>query len=38
MRSDIVFGGLFPDYELRDHTGTKRRLSHLQGGDPMVLC
>src|SRR5882757_3473350 len=37
MRPDIVPGGLFPDYELRDHTGTKRRLSELQGADPMVL-
>ena len=37
MRQDIVPGGLFPDYELRDHTGTKRKLSQLQGADPMVL-
>jgi hypothetical protein len=37
MRSDIVFGGPFPDYELRDHTGARRRLSELQGADPMVL-
>src|ERR1700734_3196253 len=37
MRPDIVPGGLFPDYELRDHTGTKRKLSELQGADPMVL-
>jgi peroxiredoxin len=37
MRSDIVFGGLFPDYELRDHTGARRRLSELQGADPMVV-
>src|SRR5579862_9720810 len=37
MRSDIVPGGLFPDYELRDHSGTKRKLSALQGADPMVL-
>jgi peroxiredoxin len=37
MRSDIVPGGLFPDYELRDHGGTKRKLSELQGADPMVL-
>jgi hypothetical protein len=27
MRSDIVPGGVFPDYELPDHTNTKRRLS-----------
>ncbi len=37
MRSDIVPGGLFPDYELPDHTGVPRRLSFLQGDDPMVL-
>jgi hypothetical protein len=27
MRSDIVPGGIFPDYELPDHTKTTRRLS-----------
>jgi len=37
MRPDIVPGGLFPDYELRDQSGTKRKLSELQGADPMVL-
>src|ERR1700690_1828321 len=37
MRSDIVPGGIFPDYELPDHTGTSRKLSELQGGDPMIL-
>jgi peroxiredoxin len=37
MRSDIVPGGVFPDYALPDHTGTVRRLSELQGGDPLVL-
>ena len=36
MRQDIVPGGLFPDYELRDHGGTKRKLSALQGADPMI--
>jgi len=30
-------GVTFPDYELSDHTGKHRRLSELQGGDPMVL-
>ena len=30
MRPDIVPGGVFPDYELRDHSGTKRKLSELQ--------
>lgn len=29
MRSDIVPGGTFPDYELPDHTGTVRKLSEL---------
>jgi peroxiredoxin len=37
MRSDIVPGGKFPDYELSDHTGKHRKLSELQGQDPMVL-
>ena len=37
MRADIAPGGLFPDYELTDHTTTRRRLSELQGDDPMVL-
>jgi peroxiredoxin len=37
MRSDITPGGVFPDYTLPDHTGTDRRLSELQGGDPLIL-
>ena len=37
MRSDIVPGGVFPDYSLPDHTGTQRSLSELQGDDPLVL-
>ena len=37
MRSDIVPGGVFPDYALPDQTGTVRTLSELQGRDPMVL-
>ena len=37
MRSDIVPGGVFPDYALPDHTGTVRTLSEIQGGDPLVL-
>ena len=37
MRSDITPGGLFPDYELPDHTNVRRRLSELQGGDPLIL-
>ena len=37
MRADIVPGGTFPDYELTDHTKIRRRLSELQGIDPMIL-
>ena len=37
MRADIVSGGVFPDYELTDHTKTRRKLSELQGIDPMIL-
>ncbi|WP_441235283.1 redoxin domain-containing protein [Bradyrhizobium sp. 930_D9_N1_4] len=37
MRPDIMPGVTFPDYELSDHTGKHRKLSELQGGDPMVL-
>src|SRR5260370_38445540 len=36
MRSDIVPGATFPDYELSDHTAKRRKLSELQGPDPMV--
>ena len=38
MRSDIVPGAIFPDYELSDHTGKHRTLSVLQGSDPMILA
>src|SRR5258708_21545672 len=37
MRSDIVPGAIFPDYELSDHTAKRRKLSELQGPHPMVL-
>ena len=37
MRSGIVPGGSFPDYELPDHTGKVRKLSELQGDDPLIL-
>ena len=37
MRSDIGPGAIFPDYELSDHTATRRKLSELQGPDPMIL-
>jgi peroxiredoxin len=37
MRPDIVPGARFPDYELTNHTRQRRRLSELQGDDPMIL-
>jgi peroxiredoxin len=37
MRYDVVPGNVFPDYQLPDHTGTPRRLSELQGDDPLIL-
>jgi peroxiredoxin len=37
LRSDIIPGGTFPDYELPDHENTPRRLSELQAADPMIL-
>ncbi len=37
MRSDIQIGATFPDYELPDQTGKRRKLSELQGQDPMIL-
>jgi peroxiredoxin len=37
MRPEIVPGAAFPDYELPDHRGMRRKLSELQGGDPLVL-
>lgn len=37
MRDDIRPGATFPDYELPDHTDTMRKLSVLQGDDPMVV-
>ncbi|HEY0530681.1 MAG TPA: redoxin domain-containing protein [Actinoplanes sp.] len=37
MRPDIIPGAVFPDYALPDHTGTVRRLSELQGDDPLIL-
>ena len=37
MRANIVAGAVFPDYELPDHTNTRRRLGELQGEDPMIL-
>jgi peroxiredoxin len=37
VRADIVPGGTFPDYELTDHAKARRKLSELQGIDPMIL-
>ena len=37
MRADVVAGAVFPDYQLSDHTGKHRKLSELQGADPMIL-
>jgi peroxiredoxin len=37
MRTDIRVGAVFPDYELPDHTGVPRRLSELQGNDPLII-
>jgi peroxiredoxin len=33
----MVPGGTFPDFELLDHTNTPRKLSELQGDDPLIL-
>jgi peroxiredoxin len=37
VHSDITPGGLFPDYELPDHTKDLRKLSELQGEDLLIL-
>jgi hypothetical protein len=37
MRPDIAPGGTFPDYELPEHTNVSRRLTELQGDDPLIL-
>ena len=37
MKDHIKVGAKFPDYELPDHTGVKRKLSVLQGINPMIL-
>src|SRR3954468_2655022 len=37
MRSDIKPGGSSPDYELPDHENVPRKLSELQGDEPMIL-
>jgi hypothetical protein len=38
MRSDIVPGGTFPDCELPGRTNVPRRLSQLQGDDPLRVA
>src|ERR671937_438496 len=37
MNPSLTPGATLPDFELPDDTGTIRRLSELQGDDPMVL-
>src|SRR6478672_4741684 len=37
MRPDIKPGATFPDYELPDHDRVTRKLSEIQGDDPMIL-
>jgi peroxiredoxin len=37
MRADIIPGARFPDYELTDTDKQRRKLSELQGRDPMIL-
>src|SRR3954453_22909948 len=37
MRSDILPGATFPDYEMPDHEKNPRKLSEIQGDDPMIL-
>jgi peroxiredoxin len=37
MRADMIPGATFPDYELVAHDRQKRKLSELQGIDPMIL-
>jgi peroxiredoxin len=37
MRDDVVPGAVLPDYELSDHGAKRRKVSELQGPDPMVL-
>jgi peroxiredoxin len=37
MRADIVPGAKLPDYELPDQTGKHRKLSELQGPDPLIV-
>jgi hypothetical protein len=38
MRPDVAPGSTFHDYELPDHPSTPRRLSELQGDDPLIVA
>src|ERR1700679_2303096 len=37
MRAEIITGAIFPDYELPDHAARRRKLSELQGLDPLIV-
>jgi len=37
MRADVVPGAAIPDYELPDQESVSRRLSEIQGDDPLIL-
>jgi peroxiredoxin len=37
MIPELVPGNRFPDVELPDHSGQRRRLSELGGGNPLLL-
>ncbi len=37
MRPDIQPGATFPDFELTDHARRRRRLSEIQGQDPIIV-
>jgi len=37
MRSDMVPGATLTDYQLLDHTNVSRKLSELQGSNPLIL-
>jgi len=37
MRNDLIPGARFPNYQLTDHTATRRKLSEIQGADPMII-
>src|ERR1700723_1075921 len=37
MRHDLIPGCVFPDYQLPDNRRTPRKLSEIQGADPLIL-